>query len=304
MDNRVIRRVVRKIGRLVVAATCVGTLGIGTLVAQPGPRQENRRENRQERAGGMQDKMEMMQAAFADIDLTDQQKAQITQLQEEFRAENAALIEELRALQEQARQQIRNRDTEGAAATREVIKAKREELGEHAQLLREQIGLILTDEQKEQLKELHGNRRTTGQHPTPGDCAAEDNLPAELNLTEEQKAEIDALRENFKASNAATIDQMKELRQRMGEQRQERDKEGAQETRKEMNALREELAAAREELRGQIGAILTEEQKTLLQETSVRLRNCHCNDRRGGPDQRGSGDDVPATEGVKSADIE
>lgn len=264
MKNGIIRRIISLGG----IAVLVGTLGAGSLTAQSGPR-DQLREQRRERAEGAHERREMLENALAGLDLTDAQKGQIAQLQEEFRAESERIREEIGTLHEQARRQMRDGDTEGAEATREQIRLKQEELRDGAQELREQIAMILTDEQKARLKELHAGRDST-RSPRQGDCPERGEIFESLNLTDAQQAQIEELRAGFKAENGSTIERMKELREQM----RNRDREGAKATRAQIGEVRKELAAAGSELREQIGAILTDEQKAILKEHQGQMEEC------------------------------
>lgn len=289
MKNGIFRRMI-SLGGIAILA---GTLGAGNLAAQSGPR-DQLREQRRERAEGGHERREMLENALAGLDLTDAQKGQIAQLQEEFRAESERIREEIGTLHEQARRQMREGDTEGAEAAREQIRLKQEELRNGAQELREQIGMILTDEQKARLKELHGGRDSgSARPPRPGDCPERGEIFESLNLTDAQQAQIDELRAGFKAENGPTIERMKELRGQMREQLRNRDREGAQATRAQIGELRKELAAAGSELRERIGAVLTDEQKAILKEHQGQMEECR---RLKMEERRDEGGGFPGTE--------
>lgn len=268
MKNGIFRRII-SLGGIAILA---GTLNAGSLAAQSGPRDQLREQHR-ERAEGGHERRGMLENALAGLDLTDAQKEQIAQLQEEFRAESERIREEIRTLHEQARRQMREGDTEGGEATREEIREKQEELREGAQALREQIGMILTDEQKARLKELHAGR-DSARSSRPGDCPERGEIFEALDLTDAQQAQIDALRADFKAEHGPAMERMKELRGQMREQRRNRDREGAQALREQIGELRKELAAAGSELREQIGAVLTDEQKEILKEYQGQMEEC------------------------------
>lgn len=287
MKNGIFRRMI-SLGGIAILA---GTLGAGNLAAQSGPR-DQLREQRRERAEGGHERREMLENALAGLDLTDAQKGQIAQLQEEFRTESERIREEIGTLHEQARRQMREGDTEGAEATREQIREKQEELRNGAQALREQIGMILTDAQKARLKELHAGRDST-RSPRQGDCPERGEIFESLNLTDAQQAQIDELRAGFKAENGPTIERMKELRGQMREQLRNRDREGAQATRAQIGELRKELAAAGGELRERIGAVLTDEQKAILKEHQGQMEECR---RLKMEERREEGGGFPGTE--------
>lgn len=289
MKNLMIRRV--------VMTAFVGLLGAGSMFAQPEGRGEHHRGE------VPRHRLESMEDAFAGLDLTDRQKAQIAQLQEEFRKENEDAMKEIAELRKKALEQMRAGDRDGAQATREEIGEKSRALGQNAQELREQIGMILTDEQKAQLAEQHREGRERREHGRPGDCPDRGEIFEKLNLTDEQKAEIRELREEYKEEHADEIERMKELGRQMREQARAGDREGAQATRDEMKELREALGESGEELRNRIGSILTGEQRAALKEHMERMKECremHRDDRGEG---KRRGEHGPAVEDEGAADI-
>ncbi len=87
------------------------------------------------------------------LDLTDAQKDQIKALAEEFKADHADEIEQMKSLHEQAREQHRSGDKEAAKATMEQARALRESMKADHEELREAIMAVLTDDQRAQLEE-------------------------------------------------------------------------------------------------------------------------------------------------------
>jgi len=158
------------------------------------------------------------------LNLTDDQKTQAQALHETFRAEAQAL-------------------RESGDADRETFQALRES---H----REQFQAILTDEQTTQLETLRAEReanrpedggRDRGRHwgGRSGD-GERPNLGETLGLSEDQSAQIEALRTDLRA-------QMQALKE-------------------SGDGSREEAHALRQTQREQILALLTEEQRTALEE--------------------------------------
>lgn len=99
---------------------------------------------------------------FKKLNLTDDQKAQIKALRDGFKQQNASAIAEVKALREKMREQMKSKDTEGAKATREQLKAKMEALRPAHEQLREKIKAILTPEQRaqaEKMREEHKARK-------------------------------------------------------------------------------------------------------------------------------------------------
>ena len=87
------------------------------------------------------------------LDLTEAQKEQIKAIAEEFRAEHADEIEQMKSLHQQAREQRQNGDNEGAKATMEQAREIRESMKEAHGELKEAILAVLTDEQRAELEE-------------------------------------------------------------------------------------------------------------------------------------------------------
>jgi periplasmic protein CpxP/Spy len=105
------------------------------------------------------------------LNLSDAQKSQINALQEQFKTQNASTLEELKTLHETARQQMKDKNREGAKATREQIKAKMETLKAAGEQLSSQIRNVLTAEQQakfDQMKQKHEGKRG-GRHGKSGD---------------------------------------------------------------------------------------------------------------------------------------
>lgn len=102
------------------------------------------------------------------LNLTADQKTQIKALRDAFKQQNASAIAEVKALRDQMHEQMKNKDKEGAKATREQIKAKMEALRPAHQKLHEQILALLTPEQRaqaEKMRQEHKDRK----HDRKGD---------------------------------------------------------------------------------------------------------------------------------------
>lgn len=91
-----------------------------------------------------------------------------------------------------------------------------------------------------------------------------------LDLTDQQKEQIQALKDQFMEENAAAIEQIKELSQQAREQAKSGDREAAKATRDQIKEVRGSLKDDRQELHEQISAILTDEQKAQMKEMRDR----------------------------------
>ncbi len=172
---------------------------------------------------------------FDGLDLSSEQRAEI----ERIRAESRSGIEALR-------EEMRSADPADRQAAREALRARREEVRGH-------IDGVLTDEQRRTLEERRAQRQASregrGRHgrSRPGDGPRAANLDA-LGLSSEQRAEIERIRDGA-ASEIETL--REEMRSADPADRE---------------AAREALRAGREEVRGQIGDVLTDEQRRTLEE--------------------------------------
>jgi Spy/CpxP family protein refolding chaperone len=105
---------------------------------------------------------------FADLNLTEDQKAQIKKIQESFRESNKSLLDQMRTLHESqpdpASAEFNEATVRSAAEARAKIQVELEV--SHARMM-SQITSVLTDEQKAQLKERHQQMRRMGPPPPP-----------------------------------------------------------------------------------------------------------------------------------------
>jgi Spy/CpxP family protein refolding chaperone len=134
--------------RSLISIVSVLAIGLAVLTSNAFA-QNQKREHRKDAAKHLADK----------LNLTDQQKQQIKALREQFRNDNAAALTELKALREQMREAMKNKDKEAAKALREQMKAKMEALKPVREQLRKKIGAILTPEQREMVEKLRAERQ-------------------------------------------------------------------------------------------------------------------------------------------------
>ena len=91
-----------------------------------------------------------------------------------------------------------------------------------------------------------------------------------LNLTEQQKSQIKALREQFQRDNAAALDRIKALHTQAREYAKAKDRENMKATREQVKTQMEALKPARQRLHEQIMAILTAEQRQQLEQMKTQ----------------------------------
>jgi Spy/CpxP family protein refolding chaperone len=184
---------------------------------------------------------------FDGLGLSPEQRAEI----ERIRAESRSGIETLR-------EEMRSGDPERRQAAREALRAGREEVRGH-------IDGVLTDEQRRTLEERRAQRQASREgrgrqgRSRPGGGPRAANLDA-LGLSPEQRAEIERIRTESRSG-------IETLREEM------RSADPA-----DRKAAREALRDGREEVRGQIGDVLTDEQRRTLEERKAQRQAS----RRGG----------------------
>ena len=172
---------------------------------------------------------------FDGLGLSPEQRAEIERIREESRSEIEAL-----------RERVRSADTADHEAAREALRAGREEV-------RGRIDGVLTDEQRRTLEERRAERRESREgrgrqgRSRPGGGPRAANLDA-LDLSSEQRAEIERIRTESRSGIEALREEMRSA--------DPADREAA----------REALRARREEVRGQVGGVLTDEQRRTLEE--------------------------------------
>ncbi len=86
-------------------------------------------------------------------------------------------------------------------------------------------------------------------------------LAERLNLTDQQKQQIKALRDRFRDAHSSQLTELKNLRGQMRQARQSGDKDAAQRLRDDMKQKMQSLQADRKQLQSQISQVLTEEQR-------------------------------------------
>src|SRR5688500_2882789 len=86
-----------------------------------------------------------------------------------------------------------------------------------------------------------------------------------LDLTDDQKARIKTIREQFKTTNAPLIAEVKDLHEQAQAARKAGDKERAQQIRAQAQPKMEQLKTAREQMMQQVLAVLTPEQRAELE---------------------------------------
>lgn len=242
-----------------------------------------------------------IRAAFAQLDLTDDQKVQLKELHEAFREENQDLHGQMKELREQMREQAKAGDREAAAETREQLAELREQMKERAEGMKERMAAILTPEQVAQLEEMrekHEARRDErkDKRSDRAKCRGKKgDLAEKLDLSDDQKAKIAAIREEFKADNADELAAIKELKDQAKEQFRSGDREGARETMGEIREIAEGLKDEKQAMHEAIKNVLTPEQQAIVAEMMEKKKECRDKKR---------GDRVRGDRGVRDVETE
>jgi protein CpxP len=142
---------------ILAGALAVATLAAGTVVAQPGGGFGGGRGHGGKMHGGGHGGPG---AAFAKLDLTDEQKSQFRELMAKQRDE----MKPLRDQERDARKELREAIDGGADATRVgqltlALEAVRKQVRARHEAARDQFVTLLTPEQKEKFEEMQAERK-------------------------------------------------------------------------------------------------------------------------------------------------
>jgi Spy/CpxP family protein refolding chaperone len=128
--------------------------------------------------------------------------------------------------------------------------------------------------------ETHTEYRGCGKKRSCG-VGGEERMLHRLDLTAEQKTQIESIRASFRTENAATFTLMESLHSRMREARASGDQTQMRALHQEMRAAKESLRPATDRMNEQIRAVLTPEQIAKLDARGNRRGGC-----RGGRDKQ------------------
>ncbi|HVZ38604.1 MAG TPA: periplasmic heavy metal sensor [Candidatus Kapabacteria bacterium] len=107
------------------------------------------------------------------------------------------------------------------------------------------------------------------QGPTPKQVerrqAMAKHLKEKLGLSDDQAKQIKALRDQFRKDNSGALQEIKALRDQLRDAIKSNDKTKAKALKDQLKAKMESLKPAREQLRAKVGAILTPEQRDMLE---------------------------------------
>lgn len=198
------------------------------------------------------------QRMFAQLNLTEEQKAQIKAIHEADRQANQALHASLKAKMAEFRQ-LKQANDPKADAVKTELKALREQASAARQATHQKVLAVLTPEQQAQVQQHRGEARAFAAGHRAGEFAGK------LNLTDDQKAQIRAIREASRQQNQALFTS---FRAKMTEFRQlkKANDPKADAVKAELQAMKPQVKAARTAARDKMLSVLTPEQRTQLQQ--------------------------------------
>ena len=201
------------------------------------------------------------------LELTREQRAEIARLQAAGAEFEATTKREIAALEARLATARRDGDREAAAAILAEIRAKKEALRGAGERVHNAIVALLTPEQQAALRECMQPKGRDRDRDLGRDCFAK------IDLTREQMAEIQALREAFRASQAALHAELRDLHAQLREARRNGDTALVERLRNAINEKMVPLKAAHERLHNAILGVLTPEQQEALRECESGLDN-------------------------------
>ena len=298
---------------IVLAAVAILVSGLTATMALAGEGQKSRerhRGNRRKAAGkhpGANPKA-VLDKVLKSLELSEEQAQRVEQIWtthrqavENWRKEHQGQFKELHA---QAGKAKENKDTEALKAVREKMRKLIELRKRVAEDLFKQLGEVLNDEQMAKVRRAMPHR---GVARRPNRMAAF----KDLDLTEEQKARMKAIREETKgllekaktreekgkilresfskAEEVLTEEQRRKLKELIKRQRRQHDPlaglDITTEQKKQVEAIRKEMhekmagakdrearRAIHKEMREKIGQVLTEDQRTRLRKKMHKFR--------------------------------
>jgi len=299
---------------IVLAAVAVLVAGVTATMALAGEGQESRerhRGNRRKAAGkhpGANPKA-VFDKVLKSLELSEEQAQRVEQIWtthrqavENWTKEHQGQFKELYA---QTRKAKEDKDTEALRAVREKMRKLTESRKRVAEDLFKQLGGVLNDEQMAKVRRAM-HHRGVARRPNRMMAAFKD-----LDLTEEQKARMKAIREETKgllekaktreekgkilresfskAGEVLTEEQRRKLKELIKRQRRQHDPlaglDLTTEQKKQVEAIRKEMRekmadakdrearlAIHKEMREKIGQVLTDEQKKQLRENIAKRR--------------------------------
>lgn len=188
------------------------------------------------------------------LDLTEEQEAQILPILEEHMEKQRAMIEKYRG---QARQGLQNIQAEHQGMWQE---------------LEQQLAGILTEEQMQKVRKLHDERQelVQGMFPARGEFR---QLVEDLNISTEQKAELFSIFMKYRDDRRGAMDNALETGNQVLDMvlNEEFDEEKVRQTYRETTAKFEDFVVTRAKMLAEMKAVLNPDQLKLVQEKAPEL---------------------------------
>jgi Spy/CpxP family protein refolding chaperone len=200
----------------------------------------------------------------AKLNLTDAQKQQMKDIRSADRASNRQLYADFGAKLHQLRA-LRQANDPGAAALKAEIESMKPQIEAARKANRQAMLGVLTADQRAQLKEARQSRGFGGRRGN----AMRRAVASKLNLTDEQKSQIQQLRKANQDKNQQLFADAKAKRDEFRSLKKANDP-GAADVKAELEALRPQLQAARQAQHEAFLSILTPEQRTQLDQWKSR----------------------------------
>jgi Spy/CpxP family protein refolding chaperone len=283
------------------ALGCVALMAVASVAAAQDerPRRERTRRFRDQVRGGRADQKARFDAAVDKLDLSDEQKAKVAKVREEYAGKFTAQAEKTKeAMEDLSKQMAEARKARDREKMSQLRQKQREAMAGSAELSREYAAAIKKLLTAEQVKKLEAAMLP----PVPaGMLLATAARNAEtLKLTEEQTAAVKKLAAEYappaeeqggRRGRGQVDPEIRELWQKMRELRQSGgDKEELEKLQKQlrekMQARREKAEQRNKEIAEKLGKILTAEQMEKVQ-TMARERARAGRERRPRGDREG-----------------
>jgi Spy/CpxP family protein refolding chaperone len=242
-------------------------LAIGGAWAQPGGGEGRGPGHGEGDGGGKQpgphDGMQF-DRCLGTLELSAEQQAAIQAIKDRLANAAATTREEMGSLEEALRAARENGNRERAAAIMEQMHTLQEQLKASADAANNAILEQLTDAQKAALKDCLEMRVDRGDKGRHGDRRMD--CFQKIGVTEEQMAQIKAIRDQFQADHQVEMQAIRELHKQLRDARKAGDADAAAALRAQINEKMEALKAAQDALRQQILGVLTPEQLQALED--------------------------------------
>lgn len=196
----------------------------------------------------------------AKLNLTDAQKQQMKDIRSADRASNQQLYADFGAKLHQLRA-LRQANDPGAAALKAEIESMKPQIKAAHKATRQAMLGVLTPDQRAQFKEL---RQSQG-FGAPHGKAMRHAIASKLNLTDEQKSQLQQLRQATQDKNQQLFADAKAKRDEFHSLKKANDPRAA-EVKAELEALRPQLRAAKQQQHEAFLSILTPEQRMQLEQ--------------------------------------